>query len=142
MLVRKPDWIDVDGLRGVADSIEWVPLVTFCQTAIDAANAMVTIPGDFQSFGHDYRADTARFVRDAYHLPETSDDQMESIEKALRTLELDRTARIKATHIADAPPAPAEKEDGKRAVSAGVPLVVPKTRGANWMRSLKGRRKH
>ena len=142
MLVRKPEWIGAEGLRGVAQSIEWTPIVTFCQTAIDAANAMVTIPGDFQSFGHDYRADTARFVRDAFHLPATSDDQMERIEKALRTLELDRSDRIKASHIADAPPAPAEKEDGGRQVSAGVPLVKPKTKGANWRRSLLGRRSH
>ncbi len=140
MLVRKPEWIGAEGLRGVAQSIEWTPIVTFCQTAIDAANAMVTIPGDFQSFGHDYRADTARFVRDAFQLPATSDDQMERIEKALRTLELDRSDRIKASHIADAPPAPAEKEDGGRQVSAGVPLVKPKTKGANWRRSLLGRR--
>jgi len=25
-------------------------------------NAMVTVPGEFGSFGHDYRSDTARFV--------------------------------------------------------------------------------
>ncbi len=42
MLVRKPEWIGADGQRGVAESIEWMPIVTFCQTAIDAANAMVT----------------------------------------------------------------------------------------------------
>jgi hypothetical protein len=53
---------------------------------------------------------------------------------------LDRSDRIKASHIADAPPAPAEKEDGGRQVSAGVPLVKPKTKGANWRRSLLGRR--
>ncbi len=140
MLMRKPEWVDTDGLRGVADAIEWVPIVTFCQTAIDAANAMVTVPGDFQSFGHDYRADTARFVRDAYRLPATSEDQMERIEKALRTLELDRSERIKASHITHAPPAPAEKGNGGRQVSAGVPLVTRKTSGANWRRSLRGRR--
>ncbi len=141
MAVRKPDWIGAEDKRGVADTIEWTPIVTFWQTAIDAANAMVTIPGDFQSFGHDYRADTARFVRDAFHLPATSDDQMERIEKALRTLELERSERIKASHIADAPPAPAEREDGGRGTSAGVPLVVKKTKGANWRRSLLGRRR-
>jgi hypothetical protein len=29
---------------------------------VDAMNAMVTVPCEFGSFGHDYRADTARFV--------------------------------------------------------------------------------
>lgn len=139
MLVRKPDWVGAEGLRGVAPSIEWVPIVTFCQTAIDAANAMVTVTGDFQSFGHDYRADTARFVHGAFHLPEVSADQMEAVEKALRSLELERSERIKATHIADAPPAPNEREDGRRAESAGVPLKAERTRGARWGRSLRGR---
>ena len=33
------------------------PLITFWQTRVDAMNAMVTVPGEFGSFGHDYRAD-------------------------------------------------------------------------------------
>jgi uncharacterized membrane protein len=140
MAVRKPEWVGADGLRGVAPSIEWIPIVTFCQTALDAANAMVTVPGVFESFGHDYRADTARFVRDAFHLPGVNDQQMERIEEALRSLELERSERIKAANPAAAPPAPAEREDGTRQVSAGVPLVTEKTKGANWRRSLRGRR--
>ncbi len=140
MLVRKPEWVGEEGLRGVAPSIKWIPLVTFCQTALDAANAMVTVPGVFESFGHDYRADTARFVRDAYHLPSVTEEQMERIEAALRSLELERAERIKAANTDAAPPAPAEREDGGRTASAGVPLVRPKTKGANWARSLRGRR--
>jgi uncharacterized membrane protein len=140
MLVRKPEWVGAEGLRGVAPSIEWIPLVTFCQTALDAANAMVTVPGVFESFGHDYRADTARFVRDAYHLPSVTEEQMERIEAALRSLELERSERIKAMNPDAAPPAPAEREDGGRMASAGVPLVTQKTKGANWRRSLRGRR--
>ncbi|HET7847006.1 MAG TPA: alpha/beta-hydrolase family protein, partial [Acidimicrobiia bacterium] len=139
MMVRKPDWIGADGLRGVSPMIEWVPIVTFCQTALDAANAMVTVPGVFESFGHDYRADTARFVRDAFHLPAVTEEQMEQIEDALRLLELERSERIKAVKTEAAPPAPSEREEIKRAVRAGVPLRVEKTRGANWRRSLKGR---
>jgi len=139
MLVRKPEWVGAEGLRGVAPSIQWIPIVTFCQTALDAANAMVTVPGVFESFGHDYRADTARFVRDAFHLPPVSDEQMERIETALRALELDRSERIKAADTATAPPAPSERDERGRTVSAGVPLKVEKTRGANWRRSLRGR---
>jgi uncharacterized membrane protein len=142
MMVRKPDWVGADGLRGVSTTIEWIPIVTFCQTALDAANAMVTVPGVFESFGHDYRADTARFVRDGFHLPSVSEEQMERIEAALRSLELDRSERIKAANTEAAPPAPSEREVSRRPVSAGVPLKVEKTRGANWRRSLKGRRNH
>lgn len=139
MMVRKPDWVGAEGLRGVSPSIEWIPIVTFCQTALDAANAMVTVPGVFESFGHDYRAETARFVRDGFHLPSVSEEQMERIEAVLRSLELDRSERIKASNAAAAPPAPSERTESDRVVSAGVPLRVEKTRGANWRRSLKGR---
>jgi hypothetical protein len=67
---------------------------------------------------------------------------MERIEAALRSLELDRSERIKAANTEAAPPAPSEREVSRRPVSAGVPLKVEKTRGANWRRSLKGRRNH
>jgi hypothetical protein len=100
-------------------------------------NAMVTVPGEFGSFGHDYRADTARFVRDAYHLPAVTDDQMGRIEAELRTLERQRADRIKASHLDAAPPAPAQRKEkeGEREVG-GVPLRVRRTGGARWLRSL------
>ena len=105
-------------------------------------NAMVTVPGEFGSFGHDYRADTARFVRDAYHLPTVTDDQMQRIEAELRTLELHRADRIKASHLDAAPPAPAQRKDGEREVG-GVPLRVRRTSGARWLRSrCAGRARH
>jgi uncharacterized membrane protein len=70
LLVRRPVWL-ADGQRGrgVPEHMHWRPLITFVQTAMDAANAMVSVPGEFGSFGHDYRADMVRFVRDAYTLP-------------------------------------------------------------------------
>jgi hypothetical protein len=46
-------------------------------------NAMNVIPGQFDAKGHDYRADLARFVREAYGL-DCSDEQMERVEQALR----------------------------------------------------------
>ena len=84
-------------------------------------NAMVTVPGEFGSFGHDYRADTARFVRDAYHLPAVTADQMGRIEAELRTLELHRADRIKASHL-DTPPASAQRKNGERELG-GVPCA-------------------
>ena len=100
------------------EGMGWAPLITFWQTGVDAMNAMVTVPGEFGSFGHDYRADTARFVRDAYHLPAVTDHQMGRIEAELRTLELQRADRIKASHLDAAPPAPAQRKDGEREVGA------------------------
>jgi uncharacterized membrane protein len=135
LLVKRPPWLGRDRGRGVPEGMGWAPLVTFWQTGVDAMNAMVTVPGEFGSFGHDYRADTARFVRDAYHLPAVTDDQMDRIEAELRTLELHRADRIKASHLDAAPPAPAQRKNGEREVG-GVPLRVRRTGGARWLRSL------
>jgi uncharacterized membrane protein len=134
LLVRRPAWL-ADGQRGrgVPTQMRWRPLITFIQTAMDAANAMVSVPGEFGSFGHDYRADMVRFVRDAYALPAASDAQVERIEAVLRSLELERAARIKAQHGHAAPPPPAHRADGD-AVQAGVPLRHRRTRGARWLR--------
>ena len=67
LLVKRPKWIGNGNLgRGVPSKMEWSPIVTFFQTAIDAANAMRGTPGEFRSHGHDYRADMAYFVNDAY----------------------------------------------------------------------------
>ena len=76
--------------------MRWQPLGTFLQTGMDAMNAMLLTPGEFASFGHDYRADMAAFVRDAYGLPEATDEQLEQIEQVLRSLEFERYQRIKA----------------------------------------------
>jgi hypothetical protein len=47
-------------------------------------DAVRRAPGEFASFGHDYRADMAAFVRDAYGLPEATDEQLARIEQVLR----------------------------------------------------------
>jgi hypothetical protein len=64
------------------------------------------VPGEFGSFGHDYRADMVRFVRDAYALPAASDAQLDRIDQQLRSLELERSQRIKAEHAHAAPQPP------------------------------------
>jgi uncharacterized membrane protein len=134
LLVQRPPWL-ADGQRGrgVPQQMRWTPLVTFIQTAMDAANAMVSVPGEFGSFGHDYRADMVRFVRDAYALPSASDTQVASIEQILRSLELERAARIKAEHGHSAPPPPAHRAPDDT-VQAGVPLRQRRTSGARWLR--------
>jgi hypothetical protein len=132
--VQRPPWLaDSQRGRGVPEQMRWRPLITFVQTAMDAANAMVSVPGEFGSFGHDYRADMVRFVRDAYALPGADESQIARIEETLRSLELERAARIKAQHGHAAPPPPAHRAaDG--IVQAGVPLRHRRTRGARWLR--------
>jgi uncharacterized membrane protein len=134
LLVQRPTWL-ADGLRGrgVPEGMRWRPLVTFVQTAVDAANAMVSVPGEFGSFGHDYRADMVRFVQDAYQLPSASEAQLSRIEDVLRSLELERAERIKATRAQAVPPAPVQRTVGEDAL-AGVPLRTRRTRGARWLR--------
>jgi uncharacterized membrane protein len=117
LAVKKPDWLKPETKgRGVPDSMSWTPLITFVHIGIDAMNAMVTVPGEFKSFGHDYRADTTRMVYLAYHLPATSEEQIEAVEETLRQLELERAERIKQSKESVA----AEGEQ--------------RTQGARWLR--------
>jgi hypothetical protein len=130
LLVQRPPWL-ADGQRGrgVPGTIRWQPVGTFIQTGMDAMNAMLLTPGEFASFGHDYRADMAAFVRDAYGLPEASDQQLERIEQVLRSLELERNERIRAEHVPAAPPAPAHRDQ----LAGGVPLRSRRAPGTPWL---------
>ena len=143
LIVRRPAWLaDSQRGRGVPEQMRWRPLITFVQTAMDAANAMVSVPGDFGSFGHDYRADMVRFVRDAYALPAASDAQVARIEAVLRSLELERAERIKAQHGHAAPPPPAHRAVDNDAL-AGVPLRHRRTsRGPLAPRTTAGSSTH
>ena len=134
LIVQRPPWLaDSQRGRGVPEQMQWRPLITFVQTAMDAANAMVSVPGEFGSFGHDYRADMVRLVRDAYALPAADESQVSRIEEVLRSLELERAERIKAQHGHTAPLPPAHRTGGDNA-QAGVPLRHRRTRGARWLR--------
>ena len=132
LLIQPPWWL-ADGRRGrgVPETMRWRPLVTFIQTAMDAANAMVSVPGKFGSFGHDYRADMVRFVHGAYGLPAATEEQLDRIDQTLRSLELERAQRIKAKHADAAPTPPAHRADEDH-FRAGVPLRTRRTRGARW----------
>ena len=134
LLVQRPTWL-ADGRRGrgVPEQMRWLPLVTFLQTGMDAMNAMLKVPGEFTSFGHDYRADMAGFVGDAYPVPKATPAQLAGIERTLRTLELERAERIKAEHAHAAPLAPSQRPGGGDRVRGGVPLHSPRTRGARWV---------
>lgn len=95
LAVKKPPWLNGEPRRNVPAGMRWQPVITFIQVLVDAMNAMVTIPGEYKSFGHDYRADTLDFVAAAYDFPAISDDQAVVIHETLIERELDRAARIK-----------------------------------------------
>ncbi len=138
LFVQRPEWLSDNGQRGrgVPETMEWIPMITGINTVIDAANATVTVPGEFGSYGHDYRADMARFVRDAYHLSAT-EQQMEDIERTLRVLDLDHVERARATTAEAAPLPPAQRAAAPGEMRAGVPLRPRTTRGARWGRSAR-----
>jgi uncharacterized membrane protein len=97
LLARAPDWLGPAETRpaGVPKTEQWQSPATFIQTLIDMKNSANEIPGQFAARGHDYRADLARFVREVYAL-QASDEQLASIEAALRANELQRQALIDA----------------------------------------------
>lgn len=105
LAVKRPSWLNGSRGRGVHEGMGWTPIITFTQVLVDAMNAMVVIPGEFKSFGHDYRADTARFVNAGLGLPGISDEQFEALEATLASREMDRSARIKGAADDDLVPA-------------------------------------
>jgi len=70
--------------------------VTYAQVLVDTMFAQNVKPGDFQSHGHDYRADLGAVVAAAYGL-EVSADQAVRLEERLRSQEVARAARIDGT---------------------------------------------
>lgn len=134
LIVQRPQWL-ASGQRGrgVPEAMRWRPIITAIQTAMDAANAMLSVPAEFGSFGHDYRADMVRFVCDAYRLPIATEAQLTRIEQILRSLELERAERIKAQPGSTAPAAHAHRSSTDN-IRAGVPLRSRRTHGARWVR--------
>ena len=70
--------------------MSWIPINTFWQVMIDAANAMVTVPGEFGSFGHDYRGDTAGSSATRSTCPRPPTSRADRIDDALGRLDLER----------------------------------------------------
>ena len=133
VMIREPDWLRGERGRNVPEDMHWGPINSFWQVMIDAANAMVTVPGEFGSFGHDYRGDTARFVRDAYHLPGTTPEQTERLEEALVVLDLERRERLKMKWGDDVEVLESGRFAEER-FSGGVPLDTGRTSGPHWFK--------
>jgi hypothetical protein len=88
LVVQEPGWLGPATSRPPAIShlANWYPLTTFVLTLVDVKNAMNVTPGTFFARGHDYRADLARMVSEAYGLP-AGDTELLAIEHALRRRE-------------------------------------------------------
>ena len=88
LIVQRPGWLGPATSRppGISPLASWYPLTTFVLTLLDVKNAMDVTPGRFAARGHDYRADVARMVSEAYGLP-SADTGLLAIETALRRRE-------------------------------------------------------
>ncbi len=88
LIVQQPGWLGTAASRppGVSPLARWYPLTTFVLTLVDVKNAMQVTPGIFAARGHDYRADLARMVSEAYGLP-AGEQELLHIERALRRRE-------------------------------------------------------
>jgi uncharacterized membrane protein len=90
-----PEWLThEDRGRGTNPHQRWLPGVAFFQGLIDTKNAATVVPGQFNSSGHDYRADLASFIKAAYNFTDVSDAQLARIEGELRASEISRAEAI------------------------------------------------
>jgi hypothetical protein len=71
----------------------------------NAMDAKPAVPGEFVASGHDYSADLARFVREAYALT-CSEAQLDRIERSLRRWQDQLQAVIEAQQAGEAQAAP------------------------------------
>jgi len=94
LIVQEPGWLGPAAGRppGISHLACWYPLTTFVLTLMDVKNAMSVTPGRFAARGHDYRADLARMISEAYGLP-TTDGELLAIEHALRRREAEWAQR-------------------------------------------------
>lgn len=98
LLLQRPFWLPTDGSRGrnIPEGMTWKPLITWTQALVDTLFATNVKPGDFQSLGHDYRADLGAVVTAAYRLPADS-ETADRLEGFLRRKEIERAKRIDGT---------------------------------------------
>jgi len=94
LIVQEPGWLGPATGRppGISHLACWYPLTTFVLTLVDVKNAMSVTPGTFFARGHDYRADLARMISEAYGLPVTEAELL-AIERALRRREAEWAQR-------------------------------------------------
>ncbi len=98
--IEIPEWLTKDDRgRGTNPNQRWLPGIAFFQGLIDTKNAATVVPGQFNSSGHDYRADLASFVKAAYGFTDVSGVQLARIEGELRASEISRAEAIELGKI-------------------------------------------
>jgi uncharacterized membrane protein len=91
LLWSRPDWLAAQPRgRGVPDQMAWRPLLTWMQVMFDVARATQPQLGQFQSHGHDYRADLAPLVRAAF-VPHVEEELVDAVQEELVRSEVRRS---------------------------------------------------
>jgi uncharacterized membrane protein len=93
---RRPPWLAARPRgRHVPEGMLWTPGITWAQVMVDTLFATNIAPGNFESRGHDYRADLGAVVPAAYGLS-VDHGTAARLERALRELEVARARRVGA----------------------------------------------
>lgn len=91
---RRPPWLAAQPRgRHVPEGMLWAPGITWAQVMVDTLFATNIAPGNFESRGHDYRADLGAVVPAAFDLS-VDHGTSERLEEALRALEIARARRV------------------------------------------------
>lgn len=93
LITQRPEWLAGPRGRNVPEGMRWSPGITWAQVLVDTLFATDVTPGEFESLGHDYRADLGAVVTAAYGLSEDSPSP-EELEATLRERERSRARLI------------------------------------------------
>lgn len=95
LLRHRPAWLSADGTRGrnVPEGMTWKPGITFAEAFVDTMFATNVRPGQFESHGHDYRADLGAVTTAAFDLP-ADPATAARLEAHLRRTEVARAQRL------------------------------------------------
>lgn len=93
LIGKRPEWLAGPRGRNVPEGMRWSPGITWAQVLVDTLYATDVTPGEFESLGHDYRADLGAVVTAAYGFADTSPSP-EELEESLRERERERARLI------------------------------------------------
>ena len=98
----QPTWLDPDLPRGrnIPQEMTWNLGVTWVTLLVDTMFATNVTPGEFESFGHDYRADLGAVATAAFGFSGSiSSEQVASLEILLRKTEMTRAQMLAKSQL-------------------------------------------
>ena len=93
----QPQWLDPELPRGrnIPEQMSWNVGVTWATVLVDTIFATNVKPGDFQSLGHDYRADLGAVTTAAFGFTgKLTSEQTKGLETLLREIEVTRAKKL------------------------------------------------